>query len=210
MNRTKTALSFAVLLCLLMCGCGRDASQLTVVTGIGVDGSDVTVRLLPSVKGSDLVYETTVPVFQIRDVVLHEATDDYVTLYAKPVRGEAEPRVLARYHPKEKVPVFHRYRIPRFHDGPYDILAEVQIDPWPLVADEDVIPFPTLEPIKCMMLAQWNQQNNETATAEKFEKQAMQWLTRFNAKKNIIQTATVVNVPYNGSMGELSSWCVGL
>ena len=45
MNRTKTALSFAVLLCLLMCGCGRDASQLTVVTGIGVDGLPGAYRI---------------------------------------------------------------------------------------------------------------------------------------------------------------------
>ena len=30
---------FCALLCLLLCGCGRDAAQLTVVTGIGVDGN---------------------------------------------------------------------------------------------------------------------------------------------------------------------------
>ena len=40
--------------------------------------------------------------------------------------------------------------------------------------------------------------------------QALTWITRFNSAKNTVQTPTVVNVPYNGSMGQLSDWCSNL
>lgn len=196
--------------CLAACYKGEKPQPPLTVTGIGLEGDEVTFKLTPRSFAEGRLFDEEHPVRMILSVVLDEATDGYVDLSSRPIEGGHDYTVIGNYHPKDKVPLFHRYRIPNFRSGPCDILAEVQIDPWPLVDDSDIVPFPSLEPIKCMMLAQWNSQNNETSTAEKYEKQAMSWLTRFNTKKNTFQTATVLNVPYNGSMGELSDWCQNL
>ena len=187
-----------------------DKPQAEVTVHAVSDGGDeVTFRLLPS-NSEDLDYDLAHEVRYIRSIVLDRYADEYIDIHLTPDGGDTDA-VIARCHPSIQVPEFHIYRVNRVRPGdPCEILAEVQVDPLPLIDDADVLPFPTLEPIKCMMLYQWNFQNNETAAAEKYLNQAMSWITRFNSAKNTVQTPTVVNVPYNMSMGQLSDWCSNL
>lgn len=173
------------------------------------DGTKATLRL--DASRTEPVYDDLVEVVSVDSVVLDPSTDGYVSLHATDADTGLASVVIGRYHPLFHVPEFRCYRVNRpMHHGPFDILAEVQMEPLPLVDDDDVMPFPSLEPVKCMLLYQWNFQNNETAAAEKYLGQAMQWIGRFNSSKNAVQTPVVTNVQYNGSMGELSNWCVNL
>ena len=185
------------------------AQAEVTVHAVADNGDEVTFRLLPT-NGESLDYDLQHKVRYVRSIVLDRHADEYIDIHLTPDGGDTDA-VIARCHPSIQVPEFHIYRVNRVRPGdPCEILAEVQVDPLPLVDDDDVLPFPTLEPIKCMMLYQWNFQNNETAAAEKYMHQAMAWITRFNSAKNTVQTPTVVNVPYNMSMGQLSEWCSNL
>lgn len=188
---------------------GQPPVTVHVVT---TGGEERTITLTPTLEGAEP--ETSgepVMVASVSSIVVDPCATKYVTIW---LSGEGGKVRIAKCHPAVHVPEFRRYRVnsPHFHrhHGPCEILAEIQIDPLPLVDDDDVVPFPTLEPIKCMLLYQWNLQNNETAAAEKYLTQATSWLGRFNSSKNVMQTPTVMNVPYNMSMGELSNWCTNL
>ena len=189
---------------------GAKPQASVTVHAVTTGGDEVAFGVMPTFEGAALEHHFAHRVKFIRAIVLDEHADEYIDVHLAGDAG-ADDRVIARCHPSVRIPEFHRYRVNRIHPGtPCEVLAEVQLDPLPLVDDDDVLPFPTLEPIKCMMLYQWNFQNNETAAAEKYMGQALQWLTRFNSAKNTVQTPTVVNVPYNMSMGQLSEWCSNL
>lgn len=174
------------------------------VYATGMDGDQVKFTLLPQSESEALEYDQAHPVRTIDRVVLDESTDNYISLYMTevlPARGEC---LVARYHPGFKVPEFRRYRLPRLcHPGPYEILAEIQFEPPELVDDEDVIPFPTLEPIKSMILYEYSNQNLEGTAAEAYLKQAQNWLAMANQRNRVQQGSVTLNVPYEGSMGQL-------
>lgn len=181
------------------------------VHAVAPDGERFTFQIEPAQPGESPVFDTSRAVATVESVVLDQSADGYICLHATDRATQNFSVTIAKYHPSFRVPQFRCYRINSCpHRGPYDILAEVQVEPFPFIDDDDVLPFPTLEPIKCMMLYQWNFQNNETAAAEKYLTQALQWLGRFNSAKNTVQVPTVMNVQYNMSMGELSNWCVNL
>lgn len=180
------------------------------VHATGMDGDRIAFALTPQSEAAALVWDKAHPVRTVESVVLGDQTDGYITLFMQGAVPAADDVVIGRYHPLIRVPEFRRYRINVPHPGPYELLAEIRIDPLPLVDDDDIVPFPTLEPIKCMMLYEWNFQNNESAAAQKYLEQAMRWLTMANASRNVVQTPTVLNVQMNGSMGELSSWAQNL
>lgn len=189
---------------------GTDKQPDVTIHAVGMDGDKVTFKLTPQSDAETLVWDESHPVRTIEGVVLGEQTDNYITLFMTGVLPARREITIGRYHPLIHAPEFRRYRLNLPFPGPYEILAEVRIDPLPLVDDADILPFPTLEPVKCMLLYEWNLQNNETGAAEKYLSQAMAWLTRFNTTKNTVQTPVVTNVQMNGSMGELSHWAQNL
>lgn len=145
------------------------------------------------------------PFLVINSVVLDEHADDYISLFGMNSSGAIVR--FGRYHPSVKVPTFRRYRIKTSRPGPYDILAEVRIDPLPMVNDEDVVPIPSLEPIKLMMLYDVNLAMNEMQTAQQYLQQAVQWLQQMQVADNTVQTPVVQNVIFEGSGGDVeSSW----
>lgn len=193
---------------------GTDLQPPVTIRAVGQNGDRITFQLTPQSEAETLVYDTSHPVRTIESVILDESTDNYISLFMTEVLPSGGECLIARYHPRIQVPEFRRYRLPvarRLHPGEaYDILAEVQVEPLRLIADTDVIPFPTLEPIKSMILYEYSNQNLETAAAETYLKQAETWITRLNSAKNVQQGATVINVPYQGSMGELSNFYANL
>ena len=173
----------------------RVSQRLTVVQG--------RLGVFPDAKYFDPVFFS-----DVESVVLDNSSSEYITLYA--IDGHGTLQLAGHYHPFIKVPRFHRYQIVGKPCGPCDILAEVRIDPLPLIDDDDVIPIPSLEPIKLMMLYDWNLAMNELTTAQQYLQQAMQWLQQMQVANNTLQTPTVVNTLFEGSPGEVSEDYVNL
>lgn len=202
------------------------------VVGLGANGERISADL--DVQ-TGISYPDGVPTFSnlvkftlVERVVLDDSTDSYVTLAMRDASDDtATPVVIGHYHPEVKVPMFRRYQVaiaphpPVFgvypvaaganpvplppQGGPYDILAEVRVDPLPLVDDSDVVPLPSLEPVKCMLLYQWNMETNETQAAQAYQQAAAAWLTALQNTRNVAQTPVVVNSIYGGSSGEMSN-----
>jgi hypothetical protein len=140
----------------------------------------------------------------VESVVLDAHADDYITLWGMDQRGVV--RMLGHYHPSVQVPKFRQYRISA-GPGPYDILAEARIDPLPLVNDEDVVPIPSLEPIRLMMLYEHQIAMNELQSAQQYMQQAVQWLQQMQVADNTVQTPVVQNTLFEGSGGDVEpSW----
>ena len=136
----------------------------------------------------------------IDSVVLDSHADDYISLWGLGTGGRAV--MLGHYHPCIKVPMFRQYRVTSGH-GPYDLLAEVRIDPLPLVDDDDVVPLPSIEPIRLMMLYEHQIAMNELASAQQYMQQATQWLQQMQVADNTVQTPVVQNVLFEGSGGDV-------
>lgn len=186
---------------------GTGQPDLTV-RAVAANGDPLVISL--AVQSPDAEPSYSVPVSSVVSVsVDSENASSYVELRVADERGE---RTLARYNPKIPVPEFRQYRLPdrdRMLMRPgeaYDILAEVQFEPVPLVDDSDIIPIPTLEPIKSMLLYEYSNQNLESEASDKYLSQAMQWVTRLNSARNTRQEGTVLNIQYAGSLGQLSEY----
>lgn len=189
----------------------RPQAPITV-SGLSPSGERVTTKLDvgEGVEGLypeyERFHENADRTFSVIDsVVLDDAADDYISLF-----GMTSSGVVIRfghYHPYVKVPKFRRYKLKTSRPGPYDILAEVRIDPLPMVNDEDVVPVPSLEPIKLMMLYDVSLAMNEMQTAQQYLQQAVQWLQQMQVADNTVQTPVVQNVLFEGSGGDVeSSW----
>ena len=103
-----------------------------------------------------------------------------------------------------QIPKLRQYRI-EAGPGPYDILAEVRIDPLPLIDDDDVIPIPSIEPLKLMMLYESYLILNELTTAQQYMQQAVSWLQQMQVADNTVQAPVVQNTLFEGSGGEISA-----
>lgn len=186
-------------------GTGYRPQPDITITGIDASGCRVSYRCPvvqdPSGVPDDKFFDG--PDFvTVEHVVLGDATDEHITLFG--MCGNTK-FTAAHYHPAVKVPLFHRYQVVGC-PGPYDILAEVRIEPLPLVNDEDVVPLPSLEPVRSMMLYEANMNMNEMQTAEGYKNQAETWLAKMQIADNTIQTPVVVNTLFEGSEGESSEF----
>lgn len=189
---------------------GRPQAPVSVV-GMSPDGERVSARLdvVQGASGVAPEYEafhdnSGTPFLNIESVVLDSHADDYITLWGMGRSGRV--RMLGHYHPSVQVPKFRQYRI-KSGRGPYDILAEVRVDPLPLVNDEDVLPIPSIEPIRLMMLYEHQVAMNELASAQQYMQQAIQWLQQMQVADNTVQAPVVQNVIFEGSGGDVeSSW----
>lgn len=139
---------------------------------------------------------------RVLEATLDANATKYVTLYA---RTDAGVERVALYHPSVRAPSFARYRIAGLPpDRPVEVLAEVRVDPLPLVDDSDVLPFPSVEPIEFMILYAWKMTSGEIDAARKYKEEAAGWLKAQEVVDDTVQTAIVHNVSVVGSMGELS------
>ena len=189
---------------------GQPQAPITV-TGLTVDGIRVVHKydvfqgafgVTPDYAAFSVNRDVTFA--SIESVVLDAHADDYISLWGMTPRGRVQ--MLGHYHPAVQVPKFRQYRI-EAGPGPYDILAEVRIDPLPLVNDEDVLPIPSLEPVKLMMIYESYLVLNELTTAQQYMQQAMQWLQQLQVADNTVQSPVVQNVLLEGSGGDVEpSW----
>lgn len=196
---------------------GRNVQPPMKVQGIDTEGRvvDASVTVHPHAVYDDLGTKVsgmeldeapaTSPVFQtVTEVVLDNDIDDYVTLYAEDAaRHDRFP--VAVYHPSAKVPQFRVYMLQGVPPGrPVEVLAQVRLDPLPLVRESDVIPFDGLDPIEWVMAADWCMKAGEVDKAQKYTERAAQWMKAREVTDDTIQTPMVVNGVFEGSLGEIS------
>lgn len=180
------------------------------VSGLAPNGERITKQysVVQGSPGAAPVYEdfgddTTFAA--VESVVLDADADDYITLWGRSAGGHI--RLLGHYHPSVRTPKFRQYRIKTARPGPFDLLAEVRIDPLPLVNDDDIVPLPSLEPIRLMMLYEHQVAMNELQSAQQYMQQAMQWLQQMQVADNTVQTPVVQNVLFEGSGGDIEPSC---
>lgn len=199
-----------------------DVASSPAITVRGYDESgrvvscSVSMTASPVYSGSTLVSGTepdnatsSDTVFRsVLEVTIAAQATGYVELYAEEAdTGNRYP--IALYHPSVKAPSFRRYSIAGIGPGqPVDILAETRIDPLPLVADSDVLPFDCIEPIEWMINYDWCMKSGEVDKAQKFKAEAMTWLKSKEVVNDTIQTSIVINGRPSGSLGEdsMAAW----
>lgn len=197
--------------------CEDAPAPAITIRGVSLNGTDRSIRLPMKenpvyddggalVGGADLLSTTAdSPVFTaITEVVLADSTPSFVTLYAADACTNTR-FPMAVYHPFVKVPRFRKYTLSGVPpDKPVEILAEVRIDPLPLVRDDDVVPFDSLDPIEWMVRAQWCMQSAEVEQAGKYQSMAERWLKSRESVDDQFQTSVVVNNVFANSLGEAS------
>lgn len=141
----------------------------------------------------------------VTEVVLGKDATRYVSLYARD-SATGETTRIALYHPSVRVPTFRHYHIAGYPpDRPVEILAEVRVDPMPLVDDTDVLPFDGIEPVEYMILYEWKMQSSEVDAARKYKEEAAAWLRAHEVADDTVQTSLVFNGATTGSMGDVSA-----
>jgi len=176
------------------------------VRGFSPNGREVHADV-PALYGADPASAApTDEVFaSISEVVVDDSASGYATLYAADAFGAPVRYAIGQYHPEVKAPQFRRYRLKGVPPGvPVEILAEVRLDPLPLVRDTDVLPIQALDPIEWMIRYDWLMKANEADAAAKYQAQAAQWLKAQEIVDNTVQTPVVANALFEGSMGEIS------
>jgi hypothetical protein len=180
------------------------------VKGVAPDGEIVRIRLKVFDEGTDPASIDTSSaddasplLSHVVSVTLDQSAEHYVNLYC--VDANAQRYSIANYNPSVKAPVFHRYDIQGKTRGSVDILAEVRIDPLPLIEGSDIVPFDTLEPIEWMVQASWCMKSGEIDAAQKLSTMAANWLKAKETVANKVQTIVIANSLYSGSLGEMSA-----
>lgn len=155
-------------------------------------------------------------VTDVTRLVLSPSASAYVNLFWTDGRATS---FLSRLHPAVQVPESRRYRVDGSPRGPWwgpgpvdacDVLAEVTIDPLPLVEDTDVLPLPDLQPIRLMIRALWHFESNEPDTGLKYQQMAISWMKANEAKEDLKQTPALINSVLECSGHGISEFCMDL
>lgn len=142
---------------------------------------------------------------EITEVVIDPSTKTTITLYAADAMCADKRFPIAQYDKRVKVPKFHRYELPNIKPGqPVELLAEVRIDPLPLIDLDDVLPFDSTEPIEYMIRAEWAMRSTEASQADKYRTAAANWLLAQEIADDTKQTQFMINSVMTGSPGEIS------
>ena len=177
--------------------------------GIADDGRCIRRDSVRVVKTGSEPILTDVAFTDLTGLVLPDDLRAYVELCCEDADGVRYP--VSRLNPEVKAPEFHRYEVqgtvPR--QG-VEILAEVRLDPLPLVDDDDIVPFDTLDPIGWMMQADWMVRSGEVDAAQKLHALAAGWLKTRETTADMVQSSLVVNSIFDNSLGEVSMEAVNI
>ena len=183
-------------------GFGADGRVIRVLLPVGSDDSDGEVPAGPHGHGPHVFLPPDTPFSEVTGVTLDDCAEHYVELWCTDAHGD-EYRV-ATYHPDVKAPSFRRYALQGARPGGFELLAEVRMDPLPLVEGSDILPFDTLEPVEWMIQMSWYTKSGEIEAAQRMMQLATAWLKQRETTAAKVQTAVVNNSLYRGSMGEMS------
>jgi len=134
--------------------------------------------------------------------VLKPETKGYVCLYAVDPSRDFMFN-LAKYHPKQTIPGFRRYRITNKSYGEFtSILAMVRLRHVPLVSDNDILPIDSIQPLKLMVMAITAENAKDAASAATYMGAAQAAMTkREEAKTMTLGTPAILNMDYRLSIG---------
>ena len=184
------------------------------------------------------IQKTAIRFADIDSVTLPKDASGYISLFCcgEPDRDTTlfnGLQNLARFHPREQVPEFTRYRVPGFRrraplgrlampytsvdtdmmpeNGEtrirdrYRVLAEVATRFVPLVDEDEVLPFDSLLPVQYMLQSMWCMENNEIANADNFRAHAEAALVKREESELERQDLVVINNLYDISAGHSSN-----
>lgn len=141
-----------------------------------------------------------------------ESAHEYVSLWA--TWPDGSKLRLGTYNPFVAAPSFRTYEV---HGGPcavrhgsYEMLAEVRIDPLPLVSMSDILPFDSLEPVEWTAQSRWMTRAGEVDAAQKLHALAANWLKAREVANDTVQTSVVFNNLFATSLGEPSMESVNI
>ncbi len=110
-----------------------------------------------------------------------------------------------------KTPMFHYYRLPSAcAEGQYTVLAEVKPALLRAYGEDDVLPFPSLQPIQYEMQAQTLFNNGEADGGMKFHQLAIGAMAAKDDSAVRRQSGITFNTPYELSAGEDSQHYVNI
>jgi len=132
--------------------------------------------------------------------VIIEDTTDYISLYAVDTLRNLF-FFLGKYHPNQTVPQFRRYRINRSGYLCNNILALVRMRYVPLISDEDVLPYDSLQPVKLMLMALTEENSKNMQGALNYESKAMQLLESRQKAKAENSTGVKISLQYRQGLG---------
>lgn len=166
------------------------------VTGHTADGLIVT-EVIPAGSTGEQVFADITAV-----TVAETEAPSYLKLLAE---ADGVSYAVSVFHPRVAAPEFHRYFIRDVDpEKTYDLLCEVKLNPLPLVEDTDVLPFPTLEPIRHYIMAERNFNTGEVDAGTKYQNLAIQAMVQLERAEDKKQTFTVINSLYDNSLGKMS------
>lgn len=192
---------------------GSDATQTMTVSGLNAKGENV-IESLPiqkwhgGVEGEllgrwDKSLKLSVASFKEIIRVLKPVTKGYVCLYAVDASRDMM-FTLAKYHPKQLIPGFRRYKITnkRSYGECTSILAMVRLRHVPLVSDNDILPIDSLQPLKLMVMAITAENAKDAASAVQYMGAAQAAMSkREEAKTMTMGTPNLLNMDYRASLG---------
>lgn len=134
--------------------------------------------------------------------VIKPATKGYVCAYAVDSSRDFM-FLLAKYHPKQTIPGFRRYRITNKSYGEFSsILAMVRLRHVPLVSDNDILPIDSIQPLKLMVMAITAENAKDAQNAAIYMGAAQAAMTkREEAKTTTMGTPVILNMDYRTSIG---------
>lgn len=172
------------------------ATPKVTITGYDSDSRMITETIAAGASGEKVFADITAVSLEESDAA------GYIELHAT---HEGQDYLLSSYHPRIAAPEFHRYFIRDVQkDKPVELLCEVKINPLPLILDTDVLPFPTLEPIRHYIMAERNFNIGEVDAGTKYQNLAIQAMSQLDRTEDTRQSFKVINELYDTSMGRLS------
>jgi hypothetical protein len=137
--------------------------------------------------------------------VVKPDTAGYVSLYAV---DEATNRMffLAKYHPRQTIPQFHRYRITNDAGNacPSNVLALLKLRYVPVVEDTDILPVDGLQALKLMVMAISEENKLNIAGAQQLIASASAVLSKKEESKSLSTGMPVIlDSDYRTSLGSV-------
>lgn len=187
------------------------AGDKVTVYGAAPNGEDMKVEITPirwrdGIEGDmdgpfpDTITNLTSAFSYIRRVE-KTATSGYITIYA------IEPDthsffLLGRYGPKESIASFRRYKITNAPAEKSHLLALVRLRFAHLVEPEDMVPVPSIQALKLMLMALREENTGNLQAAMAYEGKAkMVLMERQASGLTRGGTPVIVNVDYRTSLG---------
>jgi hypothetical protein len=196
-----------------LCAFGTETGLGTIRVQ-GYDGNDFDVDEEVPVNQWAGPPDYTIPGVFGSGVVVSTGTFSHVTRVWKPTStapitllavdpATNEMHFLASYHPAQDVPGFRRYMITNADEETCtSVLAQVKLRHVPVTLDDDILPIPSLQALKLMVMAIRDENAGNLQSAVAYEAQARRLMEDFEKSTTMSDgTPMIMNHDYVTSLG---------